>query len=269
MFAGRSSAFEIAKEAVRWGVGGLELMNFCDELREPDIEVAKEIGRFAKGAGLKLPCFSVGINLFCDNNRDQIEKLKRYADICAELEIPYLHHTVAFALTPSVLATPFETVLEVSAAASNEVYEYARSVGVQTIVEDQGYFINGIENYTAFRNATDGNIGVLLDVGNIMFMDEKSEDFCAKFADEINHVHIKDYYLTDAPMEEKSYKTKGGMYLTNAPIGLGHINIDRTISILEGAGYCGHYSLEFSGGQTDSEIERILSHLCDSLVVYN
>jgi sugar phosphate isomerase/epimerase len=265
MFDGRSSAFEIAREAVRWGVGGLELMNFCDELQEPDMKAAKEIGKFARGAGLALPCFSVGIHLCSECNHAQIERLKAYVDICSELEIPYLHHTLDTSLDPSVLDSPLDTIMRVATEAAVEVSEYAASKGVRTIVEDMGFLVNGIENYTRFRNGTGGAIGVLLDVGNIMFVDETSEDFCARFVHEIDHVHIKDYHLTDTPIAPTSYRTKKGMYLTDAPIGLGDINIGRTISILEEGGYRGHYSLEFSGSQTDGEIERVLSYLCDFL----
>ena len=265
MFDGRSSAFEIAREAVRWGVGGLELMNFCDELKKPDMNAAKEIGRFAREAGLALPCFSVGIHLYSECNRPQIERLKAYADICSALEIPYLHHTLLTSLDPSVPGDPFDTIMKVVTEASLEVSAYAASKGVKTIVENMGFIANGISNYTRFRNDTDSSIGILLDVGNILFVDETAEAFCTEFAGKIDHVHIKDYDLTETPKNERSYRTKAGMYLTDAPIGLGDVNIDRTISILESAGYRGHYSLEFSGGQTDHEIERILSCLSDLL----
>ena len=41
--------------------------------------------------------------------------------------------------------------------------------------------------------------------------------------------------------------------------------IHRTVSILEKAGYRGHYSLEFCGGQSDCEIERVLAYLCEAI----
>ncbi len=265
MFEGRSSAFEIAKEAVRWGVGGLELMNFCDELKEPDINVARAIGRFARTSGLVLPCFSVGIDLYFGCNRARIERLKAYADICSELEIPYLHHTLITSLDPNILNAPLDPVIKTVTEVALEIRDYAATKGVKTIVENMGFVVNGVENYTRFRNDTGGKIGVLLDVGNIMFVDETAEDFCAKFADRIDHVHIKDYDLTDAPKAQYSYKTKKGRFLTDASIGQGDVNVGRTVSILEKAGYCGYYSLEFCGGQSDREIERVLAYLCESI----
>ena len=265
MFEGRSSAFEIAREAVRWGVGGLELMNFCDELKEPDMKAAKEIGAFARGAGLALPCFSVGIDLYSECNRAQIERLRAYADICSALEIPYLHHTLITSLDPSIQSAPLDPVIKTVAEAALEVSAYAASKGVRTIVENMGFIVNGAKNYARFRNETGGKIGVLLDVGNIMFVDETAEDFCAKFASEIDHVHVKDYDLSDAPKTQYSYKTKKGSYLTDAPIAQGDANVGRTVSILEKAGYRGHYSLEFCGGQSDCEIERVLAYLCEAI----
>ena len=80
---GQNSSFQIAKSAADHGAAGLELMNFSDELKKPDMKAAKEIGAYAKSLGLKLPCFSCGVN-FAEDTKARIENIKRYADICSE-----------------------------------------------------------------------------------------------------------------------------------------------------------------------------------------
>ena len=94
MYQGRSSAFEIADFAARHGAAGIELMSFCEELREPDMTAAKEIGKYIKTRSLAVPCFSTVAKLVFEEREEYVERLKKYAEICSELEIPYLHHTV-------------------------------------------------------------------------------------------------------------------------------------------------------------------------------
>ena len=94
MYRGRSSSYEIIDCAERFEVGGVELMNFSTELSTPDIKIAKEIGKYARARGLSLPCFSVGIDAIA-NPEESAKRLRGYAEICSELEIPYLHHTIA------------------------------------------------------------------------------------------------------------------------------------------------------------------------------
>ena len=90
----RSSSREIIRAAHGIGVGGVELMSFCEELSTPDITAARELADMARGLGLKIPCFSVFADIE-NNGESEIDRLSRYAEICAELSIPYFHHTVA------------------------------------------------------------------------------------------------------------------------------------------------------------------------------
>ena len=81
---GQNSSWQIARSAAAHGVVGLELMNFSDELKTPDMKAAKEIGAFAKSLGLALPCFSCGVN-FAEDTKARVENVKRYADILIAL----------------------------------------------------------------------------------------------------------------------------------------------------------------------------------------
>ena len=258
MFEGRSSAWEIAEFAVKKGVGGIELMNFCDELESPDMTEALKIGKYAKENGLSMPCFSVGVNLYSEKSRrERIGMLRAYADICAALEIPYLHHTTISYLEPEKLTKPTDEMIKIAVDASLEVAEYANSLGVSTIVENQGFVVNGIENYGAFIEGTDNRVGVLLDVGNMMFADENAEKYSYAFADRARHVHIKDYIKS----ETGSHRTKSGNYIEDCEIGIGDIDLNKIVTKLETSGYNGFYSLEFVGVKDEAEVDRVLSRM--------
>ena len=260
MYQGRSSTWEIVKTAERFGVAGVELMNFSDELQVPDMAVAKEVGAYMKSAGLVIPCFSAGINLVGEDRHEKISNLKKYADICSELEIPYLHHTVAFRF--DVPGLPDSETVKRGLDASVEINEYAERRGVRTIVEDQGFVFNGVEYYAPLMSAGKGKIGALLDVGNIMFVDERAEDFLAAYEKDICHVHLKDYTISTAPHPTKtSYMTRGGSYLTDAEMGTGDVNFEKVRDGLRRMNYSGYYALEFSGVKDEDEVSRVISRM--------
>ncbi len=259
MFPGRSSAWEIARYAAKRGAAGLELMNFCEELNRPDMAVAREIGAFAKANGLALPCFSAGINFAAGDTREKIERMKGYVDICEALEIPYFHHTVVL---PLEKPADFDAAAKIGIEATAEINEYAARRGVKTIIEDQGFVFNGVKNYDLLMKGVNGKLGTLLDVGNIMFVDERAEDFLDAYAEKTVHVHIKDYKLTDAPIPgQTSYKTLGENYLTACEIGTGDINFEKIADGLRGIGYSGYYSLEVENVSGEDEIDRVLQRM--------
>ena len=258
MFKGRSSAEEIIGEAIRRGVAGVELMSFCDELREPDMAVARELGRRAKSAGLVLPCFSVGISLTDSDGEEQLEKLKAYADVCAALEIPYLHHTISSGLTPPP-CEELEDRFRIGCEMALRINEYAATLGVKTLVEDQGYVFNGVKNYRRFRDVTEGKIGTLLDVGNIMFVGERAEDFLAAFSDSICHVHLKDYLVSSEPIPEKrAYHPSESTYLIPVNFGEGDVRFDLVAKGLCDADYHGYFAMEYEGSCTEESVSSSL-----------
>lgn len=247
MFHGRSSAWQIARYAAKRGMAGVELMNFCEEFRTPNMATAREIGNYLRAERMTIPCFSVGTNLVGEDARSKLETLKGYADICAELEIPYLHHTVALYVDRESVAGREAALFGRGVAAALEICEYAARLGVKTIVENQGFIFNGVNNYSRFIKETDGKIGALLDVGNIMFLDERAESFYPHIASATRHVHIKDFALTEAPHPTRpSFKTAGGAYLTDCEIGTGDVDLEAIAGVLAKYGYGGVYSMEYS-----------------------
>ena len=267
-YGGCESVFETVDYAVRFGAAGIELMNFCEEFKTPDMKMAKEVSAVAKRYGLRLPCFSAGINFAEGDREKKLSRIKGYVDICSELEIPYMHHTLVIPLEEP---EDYSFAVRIGIESAHEIYEYAKARGVQTILEEQGFVFNGVEGYRLLDNPLTRNCKTLLDVGNIMFVDECAEDFIDSYAERIVHVHLKDYVISDKPLKNSSvikslthgdvYKSKGGKCLTACEIGTGDVNYPEISRKLKKIQYNGCYSLEFDTIPSDDEISRVLKNI--------
>ncbi|MBQ8577406.1 MAG: TIM barrel protein [Clostridia bacterium] len=230
----------------------------------PDTKAAKDVRRILGDAGLNVACYSVGTNVVRVDRAQNavtpdtfaVSSLKKQAEIAAALGCPYLHHTLFTAL--SMPDNPPETkpMLDACAAAAADIAAYAKPLGVTCIYEDQGMYVNGIENFGYFyrevKRVSD-NVGVCGDVGNILFVDEDPVSFFAAFADEIRHVHIKDYLHKKTPVSTGNpsvspgmywLPTKGGAWLRDTMTGSGCIDFAGCTEILKKASYRGAYALE-------------------------
>jgi len=267
-YGGHQSAFALADYAVRFGAAGLELMNFCDEFQTPDMKAAREIGAYAKKHALKLPCFSAGINFAEGDRKEKLSRIKGYVDICSELEIPYMHHTLVIPLEEP---EDYSYAVKVGIESAHEIYEYAKKRGVQTILEEQGFVFNGVGGYKLLDNPLTCNCKTLLDVGNIMFVDECAENFISYYSEKIVHVHLKDYKISSEPLENSTaissltkndvYKTRGGKILTACELGTGDVNYPEISKKLKEINYNGYYSFEFEIVPEDAEIDRVLKRM--------
>ena len=257
-----SSFFDIIHSAHELSLGGVELMNFCEELKTPDMAAAKRLGNEARSYGLNLPCFSVGVDML-EESQKAIEYLCRYAEICSELEIPYLHHTIALSIHAyDITEEEREDRFLRCSEYAIEVSRYAKRLGVRTLIEDQGFVFNGTKNCLRFCEMSNGEIGIVADVGNIMFFDELPQDFIRAMGGRICHAHIKDYLLTDSP-QKNSYKTRLSRYLTDVEIGKGSVSFEKVKKAFEDVSYDGMYSLEFSGVKDISEVHRVINRLTE------
>ena len=258
---------EMVDYAAAHNIKHLETLNILD-LSTPDLQVAKELKAYADSKGISFPCVSVGMNLVDNDRASAIETLKRYADVAKVLGSPYLHHTIALNFSdPKYIADNFETFYQRGLEAVREVFDYAASIGIRTIYEDQGFLFNGRKNFARFLADVDRNVGVVADFGNIQFVDEDVEDFIPAFQDRIVHVHAKDYVVTNGASREilpGEYTSKGGNYLQGCLIGQGSVHTDAAFRALQAIGYTGFVALEGDPIGPDEE-----SAFCKNLETLN
>lgn len=238
---------EMVDYAAAHSIRYLETLNILD-LSTPDLQVARDLKAYADSKGISFPCVSVGLSLVDDDREEAIETVKRYADIAKILGSPYLHHTIALNFSePQKIADNFEVYYQRGIAAVREIFDYAATLGIRTIYEDQGFLFNGCKNFSRFLQEVDRNVGVVADFGNIQFVDEHVEDFISKFSDRIVHVHAKDYIVTNGTSREilpGEYTSKGGNFLRGCLIGEGSVHTEDAFKALQAIGYKGFVALE-------------------------
>lgn len=233
--------------AAAHGISRLETLNLLD-LSTPDMEVARDLKAYADQKGITFPCVSVGLDLVGEDRAAAVEQLKQYAHIAKLLGSPYLHHTICLNFSdPQLVADHFELFYARGLEAVREVYDYAQTLGIRTVYEDQGFLFNGRKNFARFLEEVGRDVGIVADFGNIQFADEAVEDFIPAFRDRIVHVHVKDYRVTPGAarqIQPGEYRTKGGNYLAGCCVGEGSVNMDQAFLALKEMGYRGALALE-------------------------
>lgn len=220
------------------------------EFETPSVENARKLADYAGEQGVGLVCFSIMADFKRKNIQDEVDKLKKYADIVAAMGGKYLHHTLAPGFELSNTDLPTREIIARAVKGVREVVDYAEQIGVECVYEDQGYYINGVHRFDDFLGEVNRKVGVVADLGNILFVDEKPETFVTRFASMIRHVHVKDYLVKSAEAGYPGnywYPTLGGNYLRGTIVGHGSINFTRVFSILQKAGYDGVFSMEYCG----------------------
>ena len=85
------------------------------------------------------------------------------------------------------------------AEAARELTQYGRSRGVQTLIENHGFFANGSDRVIRILDLVDDdNYGLLLDTGNVICVDEDPAIAARTLAPLCRMVHLKDF--TFAPV---------------------------------------------------------------------
>lgn len=258
------SYFDMIDVACEYKLTGVE--GFCTlDLENPDKEAARKIREYADSKNIKFPCFSVYINLVGKDSEEMKKRLKGYADVASILGSPYLHHTIANDFSEPDNVIPFkEEFFTKGIEAVRETYDYAESLGIKTIYEEQGYLFNGVEGFGRFLEAVDREVGVVADFANIYQSVDDIKDFIRAFSDRFVHAHIKDVTLDETDKTGDGMKTLRGGYMNEAEIGKGCVNCGEVIELLKKSGYNGYYGIEYGAKSDDSSAISDALRLIDS-----
>ena len=256
-----------AEYALAHGLDGVEF--YCDTVANvsaiPTVADAREVKTVLDAHGLPMVCVSCAYDaVLCP---DAVKTMQKTIEITSALGSPFLHHTLLLNPVKGESEAEILRKIDLAADAAVAIADMAREYGITCIYEDQGRYVNGRERFGRFFEMVKSraaNVGVCADVGNILFADEEPEDFFAAFADDIKHVHIKDYLRKRVPISPgEGWKlTMGGDYLRNTMIGHGVIDYPRVMTVLRDVGYDGYFALELDHPEPFEEgIEQALSYL--------
>ena len=240
---------ETVRYACERGFSGVEL--YCDAIFDvsaiPDVKTAKEVRRALEDGGLSMVCVSAAYDAVrCP---DAVGSMKKYIEIAEALGSPFLHHTLLINPVLTDTDADVERKLVLAADAAVAIAHAAKDHGLTCLYEDQGRYVNGVARFSRFFRDVQSraeNVGVCGDLGNILFADEKPEDFVKAFLGDIKHVHVKDYLHKKSPIAPGPIwkRTHAGNFLRNTVVGDGVVDLDACMRLLKEGGYSGAFALE-------------------------
>lgn len=256
-------------DAIEWaaknGAECMEMVPFAFRFDDPETgkinsELIKNVRTWAKDAGIQLVNYSVLAD-FCKEGEElekEIARVKHHVDIAAELGVPRMRHDITAFRRPLAqnTLTDYDRWLPVLAASAKEVCEHGRKLGVMTLVENHGFFANGVDRVERVMNlVNDDNYGLLLDTGNIICVDEDPTAAAYALAPKAKMVHLKDFYVrTRDPGDTTQFdcgghwfRSRAGKYLRGAILAQGDLDIYECLKALKTSGYDGDIAIEFEG----------------------
>ena len=147
----------------------------------------------------------------------------------------------------------FDNALPVLSKACRQVTQYAKELGIKTMMENHGFFCQDSRRVEKLVNTVaDDNFGILCDMGNFLCADEDPCMAVGRVAPYTVYVHAKDFIMKNGyePYPGDSFfKTRAGNYLRGTIIGHGVVQIKQCMSILKANGYDGTVAIEFEGSE--------------------
>ena len=252
-FPSVSSYFDMIDLAAEYGHSVLEALSVM-EFETPDFEKAQKLRDYADSKGIKFSCISVFADFTKDDYEKGVERLKKYAKVAQIIGSPFLHHTVLAEFeNPARVLAEKDRFFEIGVRAVREVFDYAKTLGVKTIYEDQGFIFNGVKGLGALLDAVDRDIGLVADFGNIAQSGDEITQLLRAFPDRVSHVHIKDVRVTAEPLSKDSLPTIDNKYMTEVRLGTGDVKLKEALGLLKASGYRGAISAEFPAHNADAE----------------
>lgn len=226
----------------------------------PDVASARKVKAVLDEKGLSVACYSVYADIW--QKEETVQTLIELVDIAYELGSPFFHHT----LLPSVVPS-YEEGIQVAVDAAARIADYAATLGIICIYEDQGQYVNGVEGFQGFwselkKRCT--NVGICGDLGNILYVNEMPEPFLKAFIEDIRHVHVKDYLWKTGPISPGKYWNRGkaDSWLRETMVGSGVVDFEACMKILKEAGYEGAFALELNHPEPyEAGVQQAMAYL--------
>lgn len=234
------------------GFEAIEFLNMPGADLEAQKACARELRAEADRLGMTINAYTISGELFLNSpeaDRAEVERLKKQAEVAAELGASVMRHDVCYRLYKTGNGRSFDLMLPTIAAGAREITEYAQTLGVRTCVENHGFIAQDSDRVERLFNAVaHDNFGLLVDMGNFVCADEDNVTAVSRVAPYAIHAHAKDMHLRRDPTPGFA-STRGCNYFKGAILGEGDVDVKRCVSILKRAGYDGYLSIEFEGSE--------------------
>ena len=271
------SLFDVIDWAKEHDCAHLELVPFSLPLLKEDgtvdYDYVKRVRDHADKVGMPLSAVSLNacvIKPTADERKRELDRIRMYMDMAHFLGIKKMRHDTCSGQHPNGINTPeqFEKDFPVFVDAVRELADYAATLGMSTTLENHGLYVNGADRMVRLLNAVDRpNVGMTLDVGNFLCVDDRPEVAVAKCIKYADMIHLKDFYIR----KKDRMLPQDGMYTAGAkpakpyvmptpeefrkmPPSLGYVGTASGLNILRGSIL----------GQGDMDIWAILKTVKDA-----
>lgn len=244
------SVMKLAKDM---GFDGIEFTDLNAPEGMTEAQYAEAIKEESEKLGIPVISYTIGANLLGENGLDaEVERVCKKVDIAKILGVKCMRHDAAWSIPAEIKKyTGFDQVLPTLVEGCKRITEYAKTQGVETMIENHGLFCQDSERVEKIITGVgDANFGTLIDIGNFACADEESIKAVGRMAPYAKHVHAKDFHIKSGNGINPGrgfFKSRGGNYLRGSIIGHGDIPVYQCLAILKNSGYDGFVSVEFEG----------------------
>lgn len=244
---------------------------FVNEDDSIDFETINVAKKAARDAGIELVNYSVLANLCIEDDEAfeaEVERVKKHVTIAAELGLPRMRHDISAFRRPRDEngVVYFEQLFPRMVEAATRISEYAQTVGVTTMLENHGFFVNGCDRCERLVRAVNrDNYKLLLDTGNITCVDEDPAVAAWKLSPLAEMIHLKDFYIrqrdpgdtTEFDCGGRWFKSNMGRYLRGSIMGQGDLDMYLILGEIKKSGYDGNIAIEFEGFEEPKYASRV------------
>lgn len=248
-----ATQIDIIQKAKDLGFDAIEYIDLDPHNGMSQLEYAHLIKEESERVGLPVVNYTVGADfLNCDDFDEEVRRVCAQVDVAEALGVSGMRHDATVGYRSHKKAyTGFDEVLPILAEGCKKVTEYAKSLGIETMVENHGFFCQDSERVERLMGAVgDPNFGWLVDVGNFLCADEDPAKAVGRAANYAKYVHVKDFHVKSGNEFDPGnnfFTTRAGNYLRGAILGHGNVPVFQCLKILKNSSYDGYVSIEFEG----------------------
>jgi sugar phosphate isomerase/epimerase len=236
-------------------------------------EIAGDLAKACKDAGLEICSYAVHADFLYGsdgNMKKEVERLKACLGTAKLLGAPLMRHDACWGLKEGSPCRTWREAVKLMAPAIREVAEHAASLGIRTMTENHGRFLQDSSRMECLvLEVNHPNYGLLVDMGNFMCADEPCVNALATVMPYAFHVHAKDFLYKsgqESRPDDSWFPTRGGSYLRGTILGHGVVSVGQCVNFIKSSGYSGVLSLEFEGLEEPlNAIQRGYEYLKKSL----
>lgn len=244
---GRMKLVDVIPKAKELGFEGIEIASLGGD-SESIRSSAPTLLSQSKAYGMPIAAYLTSGDFVRGDLDQEVERVKKEVEVAALIGATKMRHDACWTVEPG---TSFESVLPRIVEGYSRVTEYAAGLGVHTMIENHGQFVQDSDRVEAIvKGVNHKNFSWLVDIGNFLCVDEDPKRAVTVGMRYAGHVHAKDFHMkgkSEFTPELGWFGTRGGNHLRGAIFGHGNMDVTGIMSIVRESGYDGWISLEFEG----------------------